>query len=505
MSQMSPRDAEVTSNLVEESETAATQRSWALDSRPPLLSDGSFWGMIVTQFLGAFNDNLYKQLMLLLAIPAAAAATAAGDIQGWATFVFSIPFVIFSGFAGYLSDRYSKTPIIVYCKVAEIVTMFLGLMAFYFFDFFQTPGTWVVLFLMGAQSAFFGPGKYGVLPELFRPADLPRANGLMLMTTFLAIIFGTVMAGGLKTMLAADEDNSASSLWPGLLVCMGIAVVGTLTSLLVRRTPPAQPNSTLTYDSLAISRDMYHLLSKDRMLLAAILVSSIFWLVSGIAVPAVNRLGLGMLKASDLMTSALSASIAIGIMGGALLASLLCRKGYGDRSVTWGLFGIFACLVALGFWTNGNPVPAAANAPQAADMQAANDMQAADDMVDAAADMLAAEQPPAAPAHRHLLGFGGSVTALILLGVFAAVFAIPIQVFLQDRPPAELKGRMIATMNQANFMGILISGPLYQLFEAISTRADWAISSVFWMMSLLVLPAALIYRLDSAKDRPSGK
>jgi MFS family permease len=425
---------------------------------PSLLADKSFWGMISTQFLGAFNDNLYKQLMLLLAVPvvmAGAATTEQGgaDVQGWATLVFSVPFVLFSGFAGYLSDRFSKTPIIVICKVAEIVVMLLGLLAFLYFGLLGTAGTWIVLFLMGTQSAFFGPGKYGVLPELFHAKDLPRANGLILMTTFLAIIFGTVLAGGLKDLLTG-ENGSNSSLWLGMLVCVVIAVIGTLTSMLVRRTPPAQPGIKLTVDCWAVSRDVYAMLRADRVLLAAVLVSSVFWLVSGITVPTVNRLGLGMLGIDATLTSVLTASIGLGIMIGALVASSLCRHGLGDRCVSWGLWGIFAALVGLGFW-NGN---------------------------------------------QHVLGFYGSIVALIVMGIFAAIFAIPVQVFLQDRPPANLKGRMIATMNQANFVGILISGPLYQAFEALAGAMGWPISSVFWMMALLVLPLAAIYRLHSARN-----
>lgn len=435
------------------------------DARPTLFRDRSFWGMLSTQFLGAFNDNLYKQLMLLLAVPVALAAAAGGgaagdagagqggaDVQGWATLVFSLPFVLFSGFAGFLSDRFSKTPIIVACKVGEIVVMCLGLTAFFFYDAFGTAGTWIVLFLMGTQSSLFGPGKYGILPELFRARDLPRANGLILMTTFLAIIFGTVLAGGLKDLLAG-EDNSTSNLWMGLIICVGIAIVGTLTSLLVRRVPPAQPGMKLTPDSVGVCREVVELLKADRVLLSALLVSSVFWLVSGLAVPTVNRLGLGLLQVSATQTSLLTASIGFGIMAGALFASRLCRQGYGDACVTIGLFGIFGSLAALGMWTGGDT---------------------------------------------HLLGFGGSIVALITMGVFAAIFAIPIQVFLQDRPPAHLKGRMIATMNQANFIGILISGPLYQAFEAIASSLGWPICSVFWMMGLLVLPIAAFYRLKSA-------
>ena len=87
---------------------------------------------------------------------------------------------------------------------------------------------------MGTHSAFFGPAKYGILPEMLRPSDLPRANGLFLMSTFLAIIFGTVVAG---VLLKFFGDR----LWVASLSCMSIAVVGTIASLWVRRVPAANP------------------------------------------------------------------------------------------------------------------------------------------------------------------------------------------------------------------------------------------------------------------------
>ncbi|MCA9192088.1 MAG: MFS transporter [Planctomycetales bacterium] len=431
--------------------------------RSQLFRERSFWGLTCTQFLGAFNDNLYKQLMLLLAIATPTivvvgeAPETGSDVQGWAAFVFSLPFVLFSGFAGYLSDKYSKTPIIVLCKVAEIVIMFMGMLAFLYFEVFGQWGTWVVLFLMGTQSSFFGPGKYGILPELFPPHDLARANGIILMTTFLAIIFGIVLAGGLYDVLVGDSD-STENLWRGLIVCVGIAVIGTLTSLLVRRVPAAQPGSKLTMDCWGVSNEVRNMLTSDRPLLIALCVSSVFWMVAGLAAPTVNRLGLEMLAVNKTQTSLLTASIGIGIMIGALAAGWLCRGGHGDRLVTIGLWGIFLSLLSLGFWK---------------------------------------------PNDEHLLGFSGSVVALIALGVFAAVYSIPLQVFLQERPPSNLKGRLIATMNQANFVGILLAGPLYQGFESLARGCNWPVSSVFWMTGLLVLPLAAFYRLRSQAETAS--
>src|SRR4029079_7819835 len=213
------------------------------DLDTPLFRDRSFWGMTATQFLGAFNDNLFKQLMLLLAIPVGAAAAARADEQGLATMIFSLPFVLFSGFAGYLSDRYSKRTMIVLCKVAEIGIMSLGMIGFLAYAQTGYAGLLAVLFLMGTHSAFFGPGKYGILPELFRETDLPRANGVILMTTFLAIIFGTASAGFLGELLYnAAGERVPERLWIGALACVGIAAVGTIASLLVRPVPPAVPN-----------------------------------------------------------------------------------------------------------------------------------------------------------------------------------------------------------------------------------------------------------------------
>ena len=366
---------------------------------------------------------------------------------GWATLVFSIPFVLFSGFAGYLSDRYCKTPIIVLAKVAEIVIMFLGLFAFLYYDTFGMLGTWTVLFLMATQSAFFGPGKYGLLPELFRASDLPRANGLILMATFLAIIFGVTFAGELFDFLVTK--GNASGLWIGSLLCIVIAVVGTCTSLLIRRTDAAQPSSKLSSDDFGISREMTQLLGSDRQLLLALLVSSVFWMVSTIAMPTVNRLGFNMLNL-DKKTGYLVGMIAVGIMLGAPLGGWMCQKLPGHRVVTLGLWGIVAALALLGVWVQGNQLWLSANACR---------------------------------------------LALVLLGVSAAIYSIPLQVFLQDRPPSELKGRMIATMNQANFLGMMLAGPIYQLFEFVSRNMGWPISSIFWMLGLMVLPLALSYRM----------
>lgn len=463
------------------------------DRGTPLSRDISFWGMSITQFLGAFNDNLYKQLMLLLAIPVGVASLGQ-DQQDLATIVFSLPFVLFSGYAGFLSDRYSKKTIIVISKFAEIAAMALGVAAFLAYATTGYAGLLFTLFLMGIQSAFFGPGKYGILPELFRQRDLPRANGIILMLTFLAIIFGMVSAGFLDTWLIKRTEplvTSASKLAIGSAFCVGIAVIGTVTALLVRYVPPAQPDLKFSLSSLVIRSDTFRVLRQDRPLVSAILASSMFWLVSGIAIQAVNSLGIVQLQLSTLLTSIMNGVVGLGIAAGAIIGGRLCHVG-GDRKVIRvGLWGIVICLTLLSIsWPTGKTVEIPVE-PVAVDpgglQQEAQQNQSVSQVEHAVVTKRV-------PTYHYLLGFPGALMILTLLGVSAGFFAIPLQVFIQSRPPDDQKGRMIAVMNQANFVAIMMSGVVYGAFSRMIVVLEWPRSPVFGLMALLILPLLMFYR-----------
>jgi len=423
------------------------------DSQPELMKDWSFIGMVSTQFLGAFNDNLFKQLMLLLAIPIAGVGL---DKQGIATAIFSLPFILFSGYAGFLSDRHSKRPIIIMSKVAEIAVMLMGLLGFFFFAQTGYSGLLVVLFLMGTQSAFFGPGKYGILPEMLRERDLPRANGIMVMTTFLAIIFGQVVAGLFKEKLIdsdAPAHLQAIGLWKGSVVCVVIGIVGTIAPLWIRKVKAAQPGLKFQFDALTIPKESRELLKNDRLLLLALIGSSMFWLVGAMAPLAVNSLGKLQLELNDFWTSLMPASIGVGIAVGAVIAGRLSQGKADFRVARLGLWGIAITLLLMSIAPKGN----------------------------------------------HFLGYGGSLITLGGLGISAGMFAVPVQVFIQSRPPADQKGRMIAVMNLMNFTAMLIAGLLYQLFNQIVNSANWPRSALFLLMAVLLVPLLILFR-RSATD-----
>ncbi len=424
---------------------------------PGLYQDGAFWGMTATQLFGAFNDNLFKQLMLLLAVPVGAAAVSQDDQQWLATVVFSLPFVLFSGYAGFLSDRFSKRTIILMAKMGELIVMTLGVLAFANYSRTGYTGLLVVLGLMGTQSAFFGPSKYGILPEMLRGSDLPRANGLILMTTFLAIIFGTASAGVLGQWLVdetAPLADSAGGLARGSAFCIGIAVVGIVTAMWIRRVPPARPDLRFRMSALTMTPETRAVLRNDLPLSAAILASCTFWLVSGIAIQSINSLGLVQLELGKQWTSLLTAMIGVGIAVGAVTAGRMCRGRADPRVVRLGVWGIVAFLLILSI---------------------------------------------SLPGGQHLLGFWGSLVVLMLVGVSAGLFAIPVQVYIQARPPAGQKGRMIAVMNQANFIAITLSGVIYLAMDRWAVAMDWPRSTLFVMIAGLFLPVALFYRLPGDK------
>lgn len=414
------------------------------------MRDESFWGMTATQFLGAFNDNLFKQLVLLLCVDIAL-QDRGQDYQGRAGILFAAPFILFSGFAGYLSDRNSKRRIVVLAKVAEIFIMALGMLAF---AAGSLPALFAVLFLMATQSAFFGPSKYGILPELFRGDDLPRANGIILMTTFLAIIFGFSAAGIIK-------DLFAGQLWLSSLACIVIAIIGTGTSLWIRRTPIAHPGLRFSPSSLAINGETCKLILSDKELFGVLLASSLFWMIGGVVYPpAINGLGKLQLGFNDSWTGLLAASTGMGIAVGCVVAGRASHGSVKPWLVRLGAFGMIICLTLVAY-------------------------------------------PGSLVSQENLNRWGERGPAMIgvlfgigmaSIGFFAGFFTVPLQVFLQARTPESQKGRIIGAMNLVNWIGIALAGLIYEIGNRILVRLEWPPSAMFGVAAVLMLPVAVLYR-----------
>lgn len=441
---------------------------------PSIYRDRSFWGLTISQFLGAFNDNLFKQLVLLLCLDYSRQAAVAegldpslaGDRYSfWALIAFAVPWLLLSGFAGALADRTSKRTGIVVFKAAEAVVMLAGLGAF------LSGHLWpllLVLFLMSGQSTFFGPPKYGSLPELFSSRQLPQINGVFQMTTFVAIIFGMATAGIALQSLPGQQGLAIIS-----LVSIGIAVVGLVSALLVRKLPVAQPGLKFRWSQFGVDPANWKLIRSDRFLRGVLLASALFWFTGGIVQPAVNNFGKTELQLGDGRTSLMASCMGVGIAAGCLLSGKLSQQRIRFSVVRVGAWGIVVSLVALTL------LAMFADRPDAA--------------ADRSSGLLTmlANARPVEWAARGLL---------VLLGISAGLFVVPLQVALQAVPPKAQRGRMIGTMNLVNWTGILLSAVFYGVFEALRgllnehMSLDLQPSTVFATLAVPIACVALFYR-----------
>jgi acyl-[acyl-carrier-protein]-phospholipid O-acyltransferase/long-chain-fatty-acid--[acyl-carrier-protein] ligase len=248
-------------------------------------------------------------------------------------------------------------------------------------------------------------------------------------------------------------------------------VVGTATSFLVRRTPVAEPNAEFGLHSLGVSIETRELLKRDRPLRHALLVYSLFWFVAAVILPAVNALGRNVLSLNATKTSLMLGSISIGIAIGCLLAGKLSASRVRFGLVRLGTWGMLICMLLLSCpGVSAETLRGLGVSPEWLGRVLGVDGQ-------------------------HLLGFGGSMVVLAVAGLFAGLLAVPLQVYLQAKPPETLKGRMIGTMNLINWVGILFSSVFYHYCQRLFTAIGLPPFYTFGATALVILlPIALFYR-----------
>lgn len=404
----------------------------------PLHRDRAFIGMTITQFLGAFNDNVFKFLIIFVVLTTIEQDEVAVFYQMLANMLFAAPFIFFSGYAGHLSDRTPKRSIIIASKVAEVLLMLLGTAAF------LTGAIWpllVMLFLMGLQTTFFSPAKYGILPEMLRRQDLPMANGIISMTTFLAIIFGTVV-GGVASEVARTQFGG--QYWVMNLLCVAIAIAGASSACFLRRTPAANDTLSFGIRDLFVASDTWKVIRADRRLLGALLVNSVFWFLAGVVQPTINEFGIKQLVLGETATSILNGMLGLGIAIGFIACGLLSRELIRFSMLPIGVVGISASLGLVSLVTQWL----------------------------GSGDLL----------------YGILLVCFLVTGVSTGLFALPLVTYLQSRPPAAHKGRVIAAMNFLSWVGILLAAAFYYLCSTVLASQSLELSWTFAIIAILMLP-----------------
>jgi len=390
-----------------------------------VLKNGGFQAFLWTQFLGAFNDNAYRIIVSLRAVHIVARADQSGRYLALAGAIFVLPSLLFTGYAGHLADAISKRRVLIGVKIFEIAVMGMGIVVF-----LSQSVAWmfVVLFLMAVHYTVFSPAKYSIVPELVADRDLSRANALLEMSTLVAIVLGTSIGPFLLTAWQTAE-------WKIGVVLTTIAVAGCLASLRITRVPAAGASQPFRLNPCAeVAEGTRHLL-RDRPLWLAVMAISYFWFLGLLFQMDLVLYGSETLKVSDRLVGLLMTCLSLGIGAGSMLAGRLS----GDK-VEIGLVPLGAIsmgLLSLGLYG-----------------------------VDGS--------------------YAGSIVMLALIGIAAGIFFVPLNAFLQQRSESREKGRIIATNNIYNTLGMLLAtGVFFGCHDGLHMRPPHIIL-LFGFVSLLI-------------------
>ena len=303
-----------------------------------------FW----TQFLGAFNDNFFKSALMMLI------TYRIGDAAGIdprilvnaAAGIFILPFFVFAPTASDLADKYDRSDLMRWIKFAEIVVMSGALLGFWL------GNVWLlmfVLFMMGAQSAFFSPAKYSILPQHLAEDELIAGNGLIQMGTYLAILSGTI-AGGLMIL----KDNGIY--WVGGLA-VAIATLGWLFSMFIPPTKPIDPSREVSFRIVKRTKEMFADVYPMRKVFGSMLAISWFWLVGSVFLAQFPTYARTILGADESVATSFLAIFSCGIGVGSMFCDSLLKGKVTSKYVPAAAYGIAIASVLLWYVSNRPPVP----------------------------------------------------------------------------------------------------------------------------------------------------
>jgi 1-acyl-sn-glycerol-3-phosphate acyltransferase len=380
-----------------------------------LLRERRFGPFFWTQFLGAANDNIYKNALVIFVAFQAATLTAlsSNDLVNVAAAVFIAPFMLFSATAGQLADKYEKSRLIRLIKILEICIMIVGAIGFYRRDLVLL---FVALGLMGVHSTLFGPVKYAILPQNLRSDELIGGNGLVEMGTFVAILLGEVLGG----IVIAIKPNGP--LYAGA-TAITVAVAGYMVSRRIPMAPAVAPDLRINWNPFTETARNLRLAHGNRVVWLSMLGISWFWFYGATYLTQFANFTKDVLGGDEHVATLLLAIFSVGIGVGSLLCERLSGRKVELGLVPFGSIGLSVFAVDLYFASRG----LAAHGPIAA------------------AGFLAS------PPHWRV------VADLVLLGMFGGFYIVPLYALIQERSDPAYRSRIIAANNILNAIFMVAS------------------------------------------------
>ncbi len=303
-----------------------------------------FTPMFFTQFLGAFNDNFFKQALILVLTYTAAAKLGASVsvLNNLAAMLFILPYFLFSALAGQLADKYEKSRLTRNIKVLEIVIMALAAIGFILEIYWLL---FVALFLLGTHSTFFGPIKYAYLPQAMRDDELVGANGLFQTGTSLAILLGMIFAGILTQM-----DHYLY--WVSAIILL-IAILGLFAASLVPKTPAVQADLVIDWNIFTTSMATIKYLYSLPLLFFIILGNSWFWFYGATFLTQTPEFSKVILNGDESVVILLLTLFSVGVAIGSLLCKSLTKNQVSFKLIPFGIVGLSVFAIDLYFSLSG--------------------------------------------------------------------------------------------------------------------------------------------------------
>ena len=283
--------------------------------------------LCLTQTCGAFNDNLVKNAMVVLAIFKLGAGGA--GLAALAGALFIAPYALLSATAGQLADRFDKSRLIQATKAAEVLLMAA---AAYAFLANSVPGLLGVLFGLGVQATMFGPLKYGILPDHLRDDELVAGNGLIEASTFLAILAGTVAGGALALLDAGPAIVGGAG--------VGVSLIGLAAAFGVPRAPAADSSLRIGWNIVRETIDVTRQAAANRPVWLSILGLSWFWAIGATLLSEFPSVAHDALGADGHVVTLLLTMFAVGVGVGSMLCARLLHGEVSARFVPFAAFGI---------------------------------------------------------------------------------------------------------------------------------------------------------------------
>jgi 1-acyl-sn-glycerol-3-phosphate acyltransferase len=417
-----------------------------------LLRTRRFAPYFVTQVLGAFNDNLYKNALVALIafIPATLANTGLnqGLLINLCAGLFILPFFLFSAIAGQVADKVEKATLIRRIKLFEIVIVCFAAVALLLNSLVLMIA---VLFLLGVQSAFFGPVKFGILPQHLDESELVGGNGLVELGTFLAILVGTIV--GTQLIL-----KTAGNVVPIIIATMLVALVGYFASRKIPIAEAGDPSLKINFNSVSETVRLIRYTHKNRIIFQAILGISWFWFMGATYLAQFPVYASDVLGGSGDVFTLLLALFSIGIATGSALCEKLSDGLVEIGLVPFGVIGITLFGLDLYFATPNAPL----------------------------GDNLGLLAFLSAPGAWRLCA------DIIFIGMFGGFYIVPLYALIQQRSHPEKLSRAIACNSVMNAIFMVLSA----LVAGVMISLGFSIAQMFLGMAIMnAMVAIYIFRL----------